>query len=353
MTYGAYPDLSRVQRALVVKLRHLGDVLLTTPVFSVLKRALPQVEIDAYLYREGGPLLEDHPAISSLLTYDRSRDKGLLQELRKLWQIRNKKYDLVINLTEGDRGALVARCSGASIRVGIDQRRIYTHRVKPCPSLRHTVERQLDALRRIGIFPYQEERELSFPLSQEIRRHVEQLLPWQDFFLVHPTSRWRYKCLPISLMRSLAEALIARGERLIFTSGKDPQELLMVDEIVRGLPRTACYSLAGVLSLKELGALIQRSKTLICVDSLPLHIASALKAPVLAFFGPTSEVTWGPWRNPHARILTERISCRPCYLDGCGGSKLSDCLQTFSVENIVSELELLAKIGQSRLSIIH
>ena len=56
MAYGDYPDLSQIQRALVIKLRHLGDVLLTTPVFSTLKRALPHVEIDAYVYREAVPV---------------------------------------------------------------------------------------------------------------------------------------------------------------------------------------------------------------------------------------------------------------------------------------------------------
>ena len=84
-----------------------------------------------------------------------------------LRRIQKNHYDLVINLTEGDRGAIAARMSRAPIRVGVDGRRIYTHVVKNCPSLRHTVERQLDAVRRIGIFPAIGERELvlTIPLS--------------------------------------------------------------------------------------------------------------------------------------------------------------------------------------------
>jgi len=349
MSYGSYPDLISVKRVLVIKLRHLGDVLLTTPLFSVLKRALPSAEIDAYIYEEGRPLLEDHPAISNVLSYDRSWKKNFFKEVQILWQLRKRRYDMVINLTEGDRGALVARVSGAKIRVGVDRRRIYTHVAKSCPSLRHTVERQLDVLRRIGIFPRQEERELFLSIPHDAKRPI----PWDDYILIHPTSRWRFKCLPVKTVCAVARSLIERGEKLVFTSGSDPTERAMIAEIIEGLPQDAVCSLAGAISLQELGALIEQCKVLFCVDSLPLHMASALKAPVLVFFGPTSEITWGPWRNPHAKILTEQISCRPCYLDGCGGGKVSDCLQHFSEKRIVSELELLAKIREPSLSIIH
>ncbi len=65
-------DLSRVRRALVIKLRHHGDVLLASPVFTVLKRAAPHAEIDALVYRETAPMLERHPAISIVHTIDRS-----------------------------------------------------------------------------------------------------------------------------------------------------------------------------------------------------------------------------------------------------------------------------------------
>jgi heptosyltransferase-3 len=110
----------------------------------------------------------------------------------------------------------------------------------------------------------------------------------------------------------------------------------MVEEIVRGLN---VINLSGKLSLKELAALIDLSELLICVDSLPFHMASALKKRVVALFGPTSDVTWGPWRNPRAQIVAQPFSCRPCYQDGCGGSKVSDCLATLSVETVLKTLD--------------
>lgn len=356
MAYGNYPDLTNVRRVLVVKLRHLGDVLLTSPVFSALKKALPAAEIDAYVTRESAPMLEGHPAISDILEYDTSWKK--LSWLRRLGfeaamlrRIRNKNYDCIINLTEGDRGALCARFSSASIRVGVDQRKIYTHVVKNCPSLRHTVERNLDALRRIGIFPTSEERELLWTIPEDSRKTAFQKVSWKNFILIHPASRWRFKCWPTKKMAELSRRLIEQGEKLIFTSGSDPHEMAMVEEITLQLPKGSFFDCSGRISLHELGALIERTKALICVDSVPFHMASVLKVPVIALFGPTSEITWGPWRNPLARIVTANMSCRPCYQDGCGGCKVSDCLAAIRVDEVLSEFKILSEIRASGLRI--
>ncbi|MGH2638283.1 MAG: glycosyltransferase family 9 protein, partial [Rhabdochlamydiaceae bacterium] len=62
---------------------------------------------------------------------------------------------------------------------------------------------------------------------------------------------------------------------------------------------------------------------------------------VVVLFGPTSEINWGPWRNPMARVVTQTMSCRPCFMDGCGGSKRSDCLTTLPVEQVLSAVQIL------------
>lgn len=350
MHYGGYPDLSQVKKILVIKLRHLGDVLLAGPVFRALRQASPGAEIDAYIYREAFPMLEGHPAIDRMIGYDRSwKSLGISGRLWKeaalLWEIRKRGYDLVINLTEGDRGILAALVSGAKIRAGVRpkgkwQQAALTHIVKDCPSPRHTVERNLDLLRRIGIFPKEEDRELDFHVPDEARKRAIGWTGGGSFVLVHPTSRWRFKCWPVAKMRLLTEKLLESGKKVVFTSGPDSTEVRMVDEIARGMD---VLNLAGAVSLKELGALIRESELLVCVDSVSQHIASALKRPVVAIFGPTSDAAWGPWRNPYAKIVSLPLSCRPCYLDGCGGSKRSDCLESLPVEAVFQSIVSLAK----------
>lgn len=340
MTYGDYPDLRGVKKILVVKLRQLGDVLLTGPVFGVLRRKFEGAQIDAYIYSEAFPMLEGHPGIDRLIGYDRGWKKlGLWKRLKREWalwrQIRKEGYDLVINLTEGDRGALVARAARARVRVGFEpkgrwQKGLYTHVVKHCPGLRHTVERNLDALRRIGLFPEWSERELFLKVPSSM---IE-----GPYVVIHPTSRWRFKCWPVEKMRQLVEALLKEGRRVVLTSGPDPIEREMVSEIAEGFD---VLNLSGKISLKELGGLIKGAELLVCVDSVPFHMANALKKEVVAIFGPTSEVTWGPWRNENARIVAQSMSCRPCYQDGCGGSKLSDCLATLPVERVLEAVQSL------------
>ena len=193
------------------------------------------------------------------------------------------------------------------------------------------------ALRRIGIFPAIEERELFLGVPEEARRRVGELVAG-PFVMIHPTSRWRFKCWPADRMRRLAEELLRRGKKIVFTSGPDEVERAMVEEIATGLN---VVNLSGKLSLKELAALIEKSELLVCVDSVPFHMASALKKPVVALFGPTSDVTWGPWRNPKARIVAQAFSCRPCYQDGCGGSKRSDCLATLPVGRVLEAIDSL------------
>jgi len=344
MSSGDYPDLFNVKKILIIKLRELGDVLLTGPVFTALQERLPEAEIDAYVYSESIPLLEGNPSVHGFIGYDRKwKKKSLISRLFNEWQIlrkiRRNRYDLVINLTEGDRGAIAAKFARAPIRVGMDpkgsgllgKKKLYTHIVKSCPGLRHTVERNLDAIRRIGVFPSFEQRELFLDVQSEAIRNMK-AIAGSDFVLIHPASRLKSKCWPVEKMRALATALLSEGKKLVFTSGPDAADIEMVRQIGEGLE---IINLAGQISLHELVALVSLSQVLVCVDSVPFHIASALKKPVVAIFGPSSDVTWGPWRNPNATVVSQSFSCRPCYQNGCGGSGVSDCLVTLPVDVVL------------------
>jgi len=357
MAYGNYPSLEHVKRALVIKLRHHGDVLLTSPVFSALKNVLePDAQIDAYIYQDTLPMLEGHPAISHFHTYDKKWKKlsyfrRLIQELKLLRKIRSCNYDLIINLTEGDSGAVVAKVSGASICVGVDpgkdgmrgKKKCFTHIVKNCPSPRHAVERNLDALRRIGIFPSVEEREVTLQIPKEEKEKIA----ITDYVVVHPVSRWKFKCPPTTFTADLIAALHAQDEKIVLTSSPDPEEMAMCREIMGRVPHVPIIDMAGKTSLKGLAALIAKAKGLITVDSVPLHIASATKTPVVALFGPTSERNWGPWMHPQAKVVAADLPCRPCFLDGCGGSKKSDCLYVLRVKEVLEAFESVQSLKSS------
>ncbi|WP_205229738.1 putative lipopolysaccharide heptosyltransferase III [Azospira oryzae] len=351
--------LDQVRRALVIKLRHHGDVLLASPVFSALKAAAPHIEIDALVYADTAEMLTLHPAICQVHGIDRKWKKlGPLGHLKAEWQLlqtlRHPGYDLVIHLTDHPRGAWLARAVGARWAVapkvkgrGGFWQKSFTHFISyPGVALRHTVERNLDALRRIGLYPRADERNLALVPGAAAETRVEQLLAGhgltdKPFVHVHPASRWRFKCWTNEGMAAVIAGLQRAGWPVVVTAASDGAERAMVDAIGHLLSEPV-VDLSGQLSLKELAALAGRARLFLGVDSAPMHIAAAMGTPVVVLFGPSGDKEWGPWGVPCRIVASQTHSCRPCGLDGCGGSKVSDCLETLPAERVLADcLDLL------------
>ena len=349
--------LEKVRRALVIKLRHHGDVLLASPVLTVLRTAAPHVEVDALVYDDTAPMLAGHPALSRLHTVGRSwRDAGAWRRLRgesALYAgLRDRRYDLILHLSEHPRGAWLARTLGARWAVAPampDRSRIwersFTH-LYPMPKngRRHQVELNLDALRRIGIQPGVDDRRALIVAGDAADRKVAELLARdglhdRKFIHLHPASRWKFKCWPARKSAELIDRLAAKGAKIVMTAAPDQAELSLVEDILKET-RSPVLNLAGKLSIKELVAVIGRARLSVCVDSMPMHVASATGTPVVALFGPSGEFEWGPWRVT-SEIVTTSHPCRPCGNDGCGGSKVSECLTTLDVSSVFAAAERL------------
>ena len=93
--------------------------------------------------------------------------------------------------------------------------------------------------------------------------------------------------------------------------------------------------------MSELAALTREARLFVGVDSAPMHIAAAVGTPVVALFGPSGEIEWGPWQIPHRVVTSNQHPCRPCGIDGCGGGKVSECLTTLSVEPVHAAVRAL------------
>jgi heptosyltransferase-3 len=343
-------DLSAVRRVLVVKLRHHGDVLLTSPVFSVLRRHAPHAEVDALAYADTRDMLEGHPAIARIHTIDRGWKRAGLAaqasgESALLGALRARRYDLLVHLTDHWRGAWLSqllrpRWSVAPPREGAFWRWSFSHRYSlPKLTPRHAVEANLDALRRLGIYPEEDEKKLVMVPGDAASSRVAGLLAeaglaTQPFVQVHPTSRWLFKAWTDEANAALLRSLAADGHRIVLTAAPDARERAILDRIVArcGVPVT---DLGGKLSLRELAALTARARLFIGVDSAPMHIAAAMGTPVVAIFGPSGEKEWGPWRVPH-RVVHSGHPCRPCGQDGCGGGKVSECLTRLPVDPVLA-----------------
>jgi heptosyltransferase-3 len=344
--------LSELRRALVIKLRHHGDVLLTSPLFKALKNHAPQLEIDALVYADTAPMLTLHPAITEVHRIDRNwKRSGLLRQGHAEWgllrTLRRRGYDFVIHLTEHRRGAWLTRTLRPRFAVAPKLaagsrfwRSSFTHLYgQPMNARRHTVERNLDALRSIGLYPDETERRLVLVPGHEAQARVALLLEQhelagEEFVHIHPSSRWLFKCWPAEKLAQLIMRLQAAGHRIVLTSAPDARERRYIDDITARLT-SPTVSLAGELTLKELAALTAQARVFIGVDSAPMHIAAAMQTPTVALFGPSGELEWRPWQVAHLVVSSDYHPCRPCGLDGCGGGKVSECLTTLPVERVL------------------
>ncbi len=360
-------DLVQVRRALVVKLRHHGDVLLTSPVIQVLKNHAPHVEVDALVYADTREMLLLHPALGSVFCIDREwKRQGVFKqasaELALLRALRARHYDLIIHLTEHPRGAWLTRLlrprySVAQRAQGINEGRAstlwktsFTHTYpSPRATFRHTVETNLDALRRLGIYPNEDEKKLVLIPGEAAEAKVDALMALHGiehkrFIHIHPTSRWFFKTWPSKNFAELILALSKNGERVVLTAAPTADERNMIAEIKSHL-NAPVVDLTGALNLKELAALTKHARAFVGVDSAPMHMAAAMQTPTVALFGPSGEAHWGPWGVIHRIVASTeaRHSCRPCGNDGCGGSKVSECLTQLPVAKVLAALnELLA-----------
>lgn len=340
-----------IKGILVIKLRNIGDVLLTTPAFKALKETFPDARITAVVPAGTEEMLTLNPNVSDIVTF--KKGAGIMGELDFIRRIRAKKSQLAINMTEGDRGAIIALLSGARYRIGIDplgkgflgKKHLFTHLVRYVYDGRHRAAMDLDVLRPLGIVDIKPEVQLF--TSPEDDRYVGALLASKGIgkgdrvAAIHPTSRWLFKCWRDEAVAEVIDYLEGRGVRTVLTSGPDNKELERVRNII-SLAKSSPLDLSGRLTLKRLAALYKRSALFFGVDTAPMHMAAAVGTPVVALFGPSDSDIWGPFTEK--RIIISRkneFPCVPCNKDGCGGSKKSRCLDEITTQEAIAAIEEL------------
>ena len=351
-----------LRRALVIKLRHHGDVLLAAPVISMLKRVAPRCDVDALVYADTAPMLEGHPALARLHLIDRNwKRQGLWHQAAAEWklisELRARHYDLVVHLSVHLRGAWLVRLLRPRWSVAPRFRagfwtNSFTH-LYPGQSdpQRHTVETNLDSLRALGMEPTPADKCVTMVPGARAEVRVEELLAQHGlqtggFVHVHPASRWAFKCWPAERVAALCDALAARAWPIVLTSAPDANEKALIAAVRAArdkevIPRAPTIDFSGELSLKELAALTARAKLFVGVDSAPMHIAAAMGTPVVAIFGPSGDREWGPWGAGHRVVASTTHPCRPCGLAGCNDSKVSACLTTLPVAQVLAACEEL------------
>ncbi len=372
MKKGNSHELSGIRKILVIKLRHIGDVLLTAPVFRVLKEYFPDAHVAALVNRGTEEVLTGNSFIDEIIAFKGdirglSGMKRIKEEIRFLRQTRGKSFDLTIDLTGGDRSAVLSYVSGAGCRLARDPMRqgmtgkrfLYTRLVRPDEGY-HTVLQNLEIVRSIGVKA--DNLRVDFHIPDEAGRTIRSTLSRHGItekdtvVHIHPTSRWLFKCWKDEYMAEVIRRMTGNGLKVIVTSSPSEREIRKTRHILSMVGKDAALlDLCGSTSIKELAAVSAASDLFFGVDSAPMHIAAAVGTPAVALFGPSSAVLWGPWdndnsfKNPYSMkngrqesgihtVLQKDWECVPCHMDGCNGSKASKCLEDIPPSEVVDIL---------------
>jgi len=307
---------SSVRRILVIKLRHIGDVLLTVPTIRAVRERFPDAHLTALVLPGTEAMLTGHPCLNEVLTTPATKGTSVFRRVADEWRllktIRSRRFDLTIDLTSGDRAAILTWLSGARDRVAFDtqsglwgKRRLWTHRI-PGPSYdRHTVLQNLELVEAVGISTADRRVDLHWTPEDDaaIDRWWREwgIRPGEPVVQVHPTSRWLFKCWTDEGMAAVIDALGERGVRVVVTSGPVPYEIEKAERVLARCARRP-IALLGRTTLKQLAALTARCRLFVGIDSAPMHMAAAVGTPVVAIMWDRSVAHWRPWGEEHTVI---------------------------------------------------
>lgn len=323
-------EFKKVKKILVIKLKHIGDVLLTVPVFRALKENFRDAHITALVNSGTEEVLAGNPLVSEIIVFNRNiKNTGPLSKYREellfLKKVREKGFDMVVDLNSGDRSAILSFITGARYRLAYlpykkgfaGKKHLYTHLVKKRHNS-HIVHMNLDVVRQFGIdtdnlavdlFIGEKDREFAKRIFSEnsIKEH-------DTVIHIHPLSRFSTKCWKDEYMAEVISWVINQNIRVIITSSPEKNELEKVKKILSIVNSTRypwqraageisqnIVNLCGKTTLKELAAVSRASSLFFGVDSAPMHIAAAVGTPVIALFG-SAEKRWSPWGNNYTVI---------------------------------------------------
>ncbi|WP_312420589.1 lipopolysaccharide heptosyltransferase II [Anaerospora hongkongensis] len=335
---------------LIVKLSAIGDVIHALPVAHALKQKYPQARITWIVEKPAYDLLTNNPDIDEIILFDKPRFKSLAGLLKYSPEfsarLREHHFDLALDLQGLFKSAAIVALSNAKQRLGYCNMRELSHLVsKPvCGKHRegHVVQRYLDVARYVDC----DVKKAEFILNNTTEEAANAAaiakqagIPTdQTYVILAPGTNWPSKCWPVERFGELAAELNRNGIISVIIGGVSDASLAAT--ICNTCPMA--IDLTGKTTLKELAFLMKGASCFVGGDTGPMHLAAAVKIPVVALFGPTSPERNGPYGDIHT-IITVHEECRECWKRECPKGK--QCLSAIEVKSV---LEAVLPLCQAR-----
>lgn len=334
------------KKILIVNVNWVGDVIFSTPFIRAVRERYPKSYIACLLHPRCREVLEGNPRLNEIIIYDEeSSHRTIWGKLRLIAELKRKRFDVAFLLHRSFTKALITALAGVKERIGYPTKHrdfLLTKAVEEPDEDIHKVEYFLDIARATGIMPSDPSYE--FFVKDADRAFIKDYLSENGLcdkdklVVICPGGNWGPKRWPKENFAKLADALSEKFAVRIVISGA-AKDIALAEEIkgmVKNSPIVAC----GRMTLKNLGALLERANLVIANDTGPMHIAVAVKARVIALFGPTSPKITGPYGSGNYRVISRNESCdTPCYDFSCTDNK---CMKSITVDEVLkAAIEML------------
>ncbi|MEZ5308308.1 MAG: glycosyltransferase family 9 protein [Pyrinomonadaceae bacterium] len=337
-------EWERVRRILIVRLRSIGDTVLSTPSISQIKSLAPHVEIDILLEDWVAPLLEDHVDVNRVII----APKSVLGRMALAFRLRKSRYDAVFNFHGGTTSAILSLAAGANAVFGYSSYRNSFVYNKKCPSsaefwkrsTTHSAEQQCALVGYSGL-AIETCPKTCLSVSAQSRAFVGDLLTSKlmgfepgDFVLIHPAAAYETKRWSAKRFAETADFISESGfiPILLVTNA----EAGIADEIVA----TAKHEIPVItnLPLRHVAALASEARLFLGNDSGMAHIAAAVGTPTVVVFGSSNRDHWHPWTDAPWGIVYKPFDCQPCPGDECRKFGEPRCIQEIETSAVVDEI---------------
>lgn len=354
------------RRILAIRLDNLGDVLVTTPAMHAIRTSLPACKLSLLASPVGAQVARLNPDIDEVIVYEapwmdpwQRLPQNSRREQQVIAMMKERQFDGAIIFSSYRQSPLPAAylCYLADIPLRLAASidgpgSLLTTRHKHPEQMMHEVERGLDLVSAVGFSTNALDLVLKVP--NKARENIYEYLsvrdvdPSRPFFVVHPGCSMPARTYPHYLYSKIIDLAIERMRATVVVTGTRDEHALIerVFDDVQGRNRSAVLTCAGTLPFPEFCGLIEAADLVITNNTGPMHIAAAVKTPVVALFALTNPPEqWGPWRVPH-RQLYHDVPCRICYQRVCPFTH--ECLSLVTPEMVVDaagELLLEASPG--------
>ena len=355
------PAWAAARRVLAVRLDNLGDVLVTSPAIAAIRDSLPDARVSLLASPAGAQAGRLHPDVDDVIVHEapwvdpwQQLPHDPAREQRLIATLRERGFDGAIIFTSFRQSALPAAylcyLAGIPLRLAASldgPGSLLTTRHRHPEGMMHEVERGLDLIGAVGITTDRIDLVLRVPPDARARTGNDgttRTTGHGPLVVLHPGCSMPARTYPWELYAAAIDRLVARlGARVLLTGTADERPLVrQITERLSAAARAATASLAGEISFSELCATIEAADLVVTNNTGPMHVAAAVKTPVVALFALTNPPEqWGPWRVPH-RLLYHEVPCRLCYSRVCPYEH--DCLRRVTPDMVATAAaELLAE----------